>query len=197
MILAVEDQVGEAVARKLLAAVRPQLTVDVVLGRSGKGYLQTKARQLNRSARGLPVLILTDQDSSAECPGMLLDAWFGTRSPDAFFQVAVMEVEGWILADRRRASTMLGVSIERLPAKLDDVEEPKELLVGLARRSRHSLIRRELVPEAGSTAIVGPVYNARVSEFVERMWSPIDAARASGSLTRAIDRLNSRVFPNS
>jgi hypothetical protein len=189
VILAVEDAISESVGRKLIAAIRPDLSVSVVLGRQGKGYLQSRARELNRSATGLRVVVITDQDVAVDCPPSLLENWFGTRTPRALVRVATMEIESWVLADRFRIAAMLGVAAARLPLQLDDVPDPKELLVNTARRSRYSSVRRELVPSAGSTARVGPAYNLRIAHFVETAWDPKRAAPASASLERAIDRL--------
>ena len=47
-VLAVEDALGEAVSRRILAS--PGITVSQRLGLKGKNYLQSKARSLNQAA---------------------------------------------------------------------------------------------------------------------------------------------------
>ena len=64
MIVAVEDALSESVVRKLIAVTRPDINVSVVLGRQGRGYLQKKARDLDETARSVPVFILADLDQS-------------------------------------------------------------------------------------------------------------------------------------
>ena len=81
MLLAVEDAVSEAIARKLVASVRPDLRITAALGRQGSGYLRGRARELNRSAAAMRVLLLTDLDSRATCPADVIMSWFGTAVP--------------------------------------------------------------------------------------------------------------------
>jgi|SRR5262245_29504575 len=134
MIVAVEDVITEAIGRKLVATVRPDLEITAVIGHRGKGYLQSRARELNRSARSLDMLIITDLDSGSECAPDLRTRWFGNRAPHALFCVAVMEVESWVLADRQRVASMLGVSVDRIPRNTDAIPDPKQHIVSLARR---------------------------------------------------------------
>lgn len=101
-----------------------------------------------------------------------------------------MEIESWVLADRDRTATMLGVPVHRIPQQTDSIDQPKEFLVNLARRSRYSSVRQDLVPAPGSTAAVGAAYNPRLASFVAREWNPKDAAAASPSLARCIARLD-------
>jgi hypothetical protein len=80
-----------------------------------------------------------------------------------------------------------------LPADPDRLDDPKRELVSLARRSRRRFIRDDLVPREGSGRSVGPLYTARMTEFVEDRtagWQPDQALRVSDSLARCIRRLN-------
>ena len=72
-ILAVEDVLGEAVSIRILASLG--IVVSQRLGLKGKGYLQGKARNLNQTARGFAVFMLTDQDSPNQCPPQLIRSW--------------------------------------------------------------------------------------------------------------------------
>jgi hypothetical protein len=108
------------------------------------------------------------------------------------FRIAVRAIEAWLLADRERLATLLGVATNLLPGNPDEVGNPKTALVDLARRSRRRAIRDELVPRAGSGRAVGPLYTSRMIEFVEDTaagWRPEQAARQSDSLARCITRL--------
>lgn len=190
MIVASEDLLGEVVVRKLISVVRPDLRIGVALGNRGKGYLRAKAQDLNHTARSIPVFALIDLDVRQPCPADLLTAWLrGAPEANKLFRVAVMEVESWVLADRDRCSAFLGVPTHRIPTDTDALEQPKEFLVNLARRSRRREIREELVPSAGSIAPVGPAYNLRLSAFVTADWNPGSASPSSESLRRAIGRL--------
>jgi hypothetical protein len=190
MIAAVEDELSEAVLRRTLAVVRPDLAIWSVLSHRGSGYLRNRSRELNRTAAKVPVLVLTDLDDPAQCPPGLIADWLPIqRNPGLLIRVAVMEIESWVLAHRTATAPFLGVAERLIPIDTDGIPNPKEFLVGLARRSRLGSIRSDLVPRKGSTAHVGPAYNATLSQFVAAEWDPRAASKHSESLARTIDRL--------
>ena len=184
-LLAVEDALSESLARRLLSEAG--ISVSQVIGRKGNAYLRAKAPDLNRTARGFPVLLVTDLDDPTSCPPQLIEDWL--RGPPAealVFRVAVMEAESWVMADISAFSRFLGIRASLIPQPVDQVPNPKETLVNAARRSRSQSVRSDLVPAVGSTAVVGPAYNARLTEFVRDTWSPLRAADASPSLACAL-----------
>lgn len=92
VVLAVEDVLSEAVARRVLSSCG--VAVAQTIGLRGCGYLRRKASSLNRTALGFPVFMLTDLDSPGRCAGDLVDSWLGApRNPGFLFRVAVVEVE--------------------------------------------------------------------------------------------------------
>ena len=100
VILAVEDKLSEAIATKILEGLG--IDISQRLGLKGKGYLQSKAPNLNQTAKGFPVFMLTDQDVPSQCPPQLVQTWTkGERNIEFFLRVAVMEVESWVMADRK------------------------------------------------------------------------------------------------
>lgn len=188
MILAVEDRLSEAVSIKILTSLK--IEVSQILGLKGQGYLQQKASSLNLTAKGFPVFMLTDQDVPERCPPHLLDTWIpGQRNPEFFFRVAVMEVESWVLADRSGIATLLSIPLHRIPQRTDEILRPKEFLVSLARLSRKTQVREEIVPLFGATSKVGPGYNLRLGEFVRTRWNIQRASAVSASLRRTVARL--------
>ena len=187
-LLAVEDVLSEAVGRRMLSEI--SMAVSQPIGLKGSGYLKRKARDLNRTARGFPVVMITDLDNSSSCAPSLIDEWLRVPAEKAFmFRVAVLEVESWVMADKRAISRFLGISVSSIPHQVDEIENPKEMLVSLARASSSGSIRDDLVPPHGSTAKVGPAYNTRLVEFVRDVWDPRRAADVSPSLARALRAL--------
>lgn len=192
VILAVEDTLSEAVSTKILEYF--DLEIVNRIGFKGNPFLKEKARNLNRTARGFyNVFLLTDLDSPKNCPPKLIQSWVGAPLNSGFlFRVAVMEIESWIMADRRGIAEFLSVPINRIPHNTDEIEKPKEFLVSLARRSRKRTLRQELAPAQGATtAKVGPLYNTRFTEFVRDHWDLERAATVSVSLKRTMDRISS------
>ncbi len=190
MIVAAEDLLSMAVVRRLVDEIRPELTIHVSLPTRGRSYLEKKAASLNQTARTVPVFMVVDLDRPEPCPAELIASCLhAPPSPNLLFRVAVMEIEAWVLADRDHFAAFLGVPVHRIPRNADEIAQPKELVVNLARRSRHKDIREDLVPRPGGTASVGPAFNARLLAYVARQWDCRRAVHASPSLERAVERL--------
>ena len=155
-------------------------------------YLRSRANNWNAAAAaGTPILLLTDLDQHP-CPSGLIDDWLDfDRHPNLIFRVAVREVESWVLADREGFSGFFNISVANVPLQPDQIPDPKQVLVNLARSSRIRVLRDAVVPRRGSTAIQGPDYNACLGEFVRNHWNRNAAAESSPSLNRAWERLMS------
>ncbi len=188
VILAVEDELSEAISMKILSQFNIKIRHTII----GKGNvsLRQKAPELNRSANALNIFLLTDLDTPRNCPSTLIDSWIrGPKSPGFLFRVAVMEVESWLMADRMGFSDFLSIPIHRIPSPTDDILNPKEFLVSLARRSQRKSVRDALVPSQTTNLTVGIEYNILLSEFVHANWNSQNAAAVSPSLKRTLDRL--------
>ena len=189
VILAVEDRLSDAVATKILETFDAKIVKRI--GFQGKSDLERKTPELNRAANGITVFMLTDLDTPRECPPGLIRSWIrGTLNPRFFFRVAVMEVESWIMADRMGFSDFLSVPLHRIPSPTDNILNPKEFLLSLARRSKKKAVREALVPAQGATFSVGNEYNTLLSEFVRKHWNLERAASVSPSLKRTLDRIS-------
>ena len=188
VILAIEDRLSDAVATKILE----KFGIEIVerIGFQGKSHLERKTPEFNRAANGITVFMLTDLDSPRDCPPGLIRSWIkGSLNPKFFFRVAVMEVESWVMADRIGFAAFLSIPLHRIPSSTDDILNPKEFLISLARRSKRKTVREALVPTQGSTLSIGNQYNTLLSEFVQDHWNLERAATASPSLKRTLDRL--------
>ena len=189
VILAVEDRLSDAVATKILETFDVKIVKRI--GFQGKSDLERKTPELNRAANGITVFMLTDLDSPRECPPGLIRSWIrGSLNPKFFFRVAVMEVESWVMADRMGFADFLSIPLHRIPSPTDDILNPKEFLLSLARRSRKKTVREALVPAQGTTFSVGNEYNTLLSEFVQEHWDLKRAVTASPSLKRTLDRIS-------
>ena len=190
LIIAVEDVLSEAVIKRLLQDTERAFKPSTI-GLKGNTYLRAKARGLNRSAQGFPILMLTDLDDARSCAPSLITDWLGgdAKHDNFLFRVAVLEVEAWLLADRENLANLLDVPLVRLPLRPDDVADAKLEVLNLARASRSSTIRSDLLPQAQGTAQVGPNYNGRLTEFVQQTWNVEAARQLSDSLNRTYLRL--------
>ena len=94
------------------------------------------------------------------------------------------------MADRQAVSEFLAIPIDRIPRNTDEITDPKEFFVSLARRSRKTRLREALVPSRNDkSAKTGNEYNPRLIQFVRDHWNLERAASVSPSLKRTLDRL--------
>jgi hypothetical protein len=97
ILVAVEDQLSEAVALKMLAQSGRPFRVAQILRRDGAGYLKTRMQHFNRSARELPFFVLADLDSPKECPADKVRSWFGPQSRERNLIFRVHRTNAWVV----------------------------------------------------------------------------------------------------
>lgn len=191
LLVAVEDELSAAVMRKLIQATGRKFVISRIMNARGNGRLKADMAKFRTACHVLPHVVLTDLDQYA-CPPALLAAWKATALPPRLLlRIAVREVEAWLLADRDGIANFLSVAKNKVPQNPEAEADPKRTLINLARKSRRQRLAIELVPETGSSASIGPLYNARLSEFVNTSWDVERARMASPSLDRALSRLTS------
>ena len=185
----VEGPTDEAVARKLIATCGHEFGTGY--GKQGHNYLRQKASGFNTLAKyGNPILMLVDFiDTEFECPPEVLPEWLPSRNDKMLLRVVVRELESWLLADVKGLANFFGISEARIPRNPENLPDPKQVLVNLARRSRRRVIRDALVPHPNISAVVGPGYAAAIEEFVSRHWAIEAASERASSLERCVARL--------
>ena len=146
IILAVEDDLSESVARKLLCEAGYDNSQIRCTGKRGFGALHTKLGDLLAASKKFLVLLLVDLDLRA-CAPTLVSSWLGKREvPQTFlFRVAVREIEAWLLADRVAFAEFIGVPESRIERNTEEIADPKRKLLDLARRGKRG-IRAGLLP---------------------------------------------------
>ena len=188
LTLAVEDYLSEAVARKMLLQSDRNYCVTNCLGKKGFGYLKAKINVFNDASKTSPFFVLTDQDFG--CAPEKIKSWLdGSPNSNFIFRIAVMEIEAWVMADRNAFSEFLSISAEKLPYRMDELADPKQFLLERTKKSRKRILKDDIIPKPGSTAKVGPNYNARLTEFVINSWDVTRAIKHSESLNRAFSKL--------
>jgi len=185
----VEDELSSAVMRRLIATTGRNFMIDRMINVRGNGQIKSGIEKFRTSSYALPHVVLTDLDSYP-CPPALLDNWGAINLPPQFlFRIAVHEVEAWLLADREGIAEFLHVAVNKVPHAPEAEIDPKRTLINLARRSRKKRLAQELVPAPGSAAQIGPLYNARLCEFVNDRWNVEQAKLLADSLSRTLNRL--------
>ncbi len=187
--LAFEDPLHEAVLRKIVSQFG--FSVGRCFSRGGYGYIKANIKGFNQAARVTPFLVLVDLDRN-ECAPVLIKDWLPfPRHPNLLFRVAVREVESWLLGHRESLAKYLGVDKNKIPYQVDEIGDPKQFLINLARKSRFKRLRDAIVPRQGSTAQQGPDYDASLIKFVNDYWNVTKAAENSPSLQKTIKALAS------
>ena len=179
--------VDEAVLRRLLTQVGA--LAGPIYGRQGKQHLRQRLNGYNQAARFTPWVILIDLDHDETCAPPLRDSWLPTPAPYLCFRIAVHEIEAWLMADRERLAHFFSIARSRIPVEPEAVDEPKRIMVELARHSRRRAIREDMAPRPQSGREVGPAYSSRLIEFIESTssgWRPDVAAKSSDSLARSL-----------
>lgn len=191
LLLAVEDELSAAVMCKLVRATGRGFVITRIMNARGCGQLKAGMAKFRTACHVLPHVVLTDLDQYP-CPPALIAAWKAKAlPPQLLLRIAVREVEAWLLADRDGIANFLSVAKNKVPQDPEAEVDPKRTLINLARKSRKRRFSIELVPETGSSASIGPLYNVRLSEFVTTNWDVERARTASPSLDRALSRLAS------
>lgn len=193
--LGIEDVLSASIASRLVNEYIHGAEIVNTIGLRGNDYLRDRFRDLNQIAAYVgPVLILTDLDRPGGCPAELVEDWTQnfTPYPELLLRVAVLEIETWVMADRRSFASWLRIAQNRVPNRPEEVDDPKQTLIELARSSRKRDLRDGLVRSYRDGLFrPGPDYNALLSHFVEHFWEPEAARLITPSLDRAIVRISS------
>ncbi len=185
--LVFEDELSENVMGRIINAFHNKFEIAERYSGHGFGYLKSNIRGFNQASRVSPHFMLTDLDNYS-CPLDLINNWVNfTFNPNFIFRIAVREVESWLLADVEGLSEFFKVSEAIFPANPDQLPDPKNTLIQLAKRSRKRKIRDEVVPIPHAS--IGPNYNGCLAEFVSVHWNIRNAMARSESLKRTYLKL--------
>lgn len=184
LTVAVEGITDAAVVKKILKVAKREM--GPVHGQTGKHALDRQLGGFNNAARFAPWLVLRDFDSDAPCASALVQKLLPKPAAHMRLRIAVRSIEAWLMADTAAMSSFLGIQESLIPSSPESLPDPKRTLVDLAKKSRFSAIREDMVPAKGTSAKVGPGYTARLIEYARDHWRPRVAERNASSLKRCI-----------
>lgn len=197
-----EGQLEEDALIRLMAHSCPKIAIfDSLLERkipnretkaAGRDSLQKNIHRYRSAAAkaGQTYVILFDLEQDYPCAPDLLTKWnLAGVMPDNFIvNIAVRSTESWLMADRESVAQFLSVSRDLIPLKPDEIDHPKQTLIRLGRMSRRSKTRRAFASVTGESA--GSGYNSYMRDYIQNHWRIDNAADASPSLSRALERLH-------
>lgn len=186
--LLVEGIIDEIVGRKIIEFCGFQ--PGVVYGQQGWHYIRKKLLGFSESAKyGNPLLVLVDfMDTELPCPPAIT-GWIPQPHAQLILRAVVNEIESWLLADREAIAAYLRISVKHVPEFPEQIPDPKQTLVNLARHKSRRRLNRNLIPPQGTSGVVGPGYTTTMSEFVRNHWDVERAAANAPSLKRCVKRL--------
>lgn len=187
---AVEGDIDEAAARRI--AREQGIELSRVFGKAGKPMLVKRLHGYNRAAAREPWWVLLDLDQDAECAPPHLAELLPNPCRHMKLRIVVRAIEAWFLSDRAAFAKFFRVRLSLIPSAPEQLADPKQTVVDLARQSSSSRVRNSVVPRPGSGRKVGPGYAATMIEFAERHWDPSTAAASCNSLLRCRTRLPER-----
>lgn len=184
----VEGYTELAVTEKIFQSLG--VDIPTIANKRGGSAFWKDVPRLNRSATSIKIFGLVDLER-AFCPAELIERYLGHHLAAGFIlRIAVRMIESWLLADREAAAITLGVPVQKIPLQPDTVPHPKRHLIDLARRSSKASVRRALVPDPQSGALVGIGYRQFIERYVHKSWRPQVAAESSPSLRRALTKID-------
>lgn len=181
---AVEGSLDEAVVNRLILHVGGQ--PGTVYGKKGKEFLRGKIDAYNHAARHGPWIVLIDLDHERECAPPVRATWLPDPSGQMCFRVAVRSVEAWLMADADSLAAFIKIPRNRVPPDPETLDDPKQAMVNLARRSRFRDVRLDMEPRPKSGRTAGPAYTSRLIEYATNNWRPDVAAKRADSLRRTM-----------
>ncbi len=168
----------------MLQDTRRGFSIGTCYCRGGFGYLKKNIKHFNNAAKGTPFLVLTDLDQ-AECAPAMIKVWIScSLHSNLIFRVAVREVEAWVMAHRKAFADFLSIQEKMISCHPDDLNDPKQEIIKLAKKSRKRELREAIVPAQGSTSSIGPDYNGKMIDFIRKRWVVSEAAKCSPSLKK-------------
>lgn len=187
--LLVEGALDEYVGTRLIEHAGHQS--GTVYGKKGWGWIRGKVSGFSKTSRstGMNYLAIVDLAGPPEaCAPTLVASWLPHCEPSCILRVAVNEIESWLLADDQGISRFLGVPRNRVGISPDVLDDPKQHLINLARRSRKQ-VAKGIIPDSTLSSSEGRLYTANLSEFIRDSWDIELAISHSPSLRGCLGRL--------
>ena len=166
--------------------------------------VKAKIPNFNLLAETIPVILLTDLDEEP-CGPIGKSNLLGTivQKPNFVINIAVDEVEAWLMADKEGFARYFGIPIAQMPISTMQKMSGRKALpeISVSVKSSwlftHSLMQRSTHAERKAQVAVSPTdknckgkeYNTAVVPFIQNVWNPEVARVASDSLNRMIVRL--------
>lgn len=203
--ISAEDPVTKAIIERLLNFCSTNFKVFKEVPARGS-EIKNKIPTLNRLAKIMPVILLTDLDTTACAPKLKQELLNGeVQSANFLINIAIDEGEAWLMADRKGFARYIGVDETIIPQtsmqKMGGMKKVKEMTFDIKSSwmLTHQIINKaknaELREQISATgkATKGKEYNSAILPFIKNVWNIKEAMTNSDSLTRMVNRLRKLV----
>ena len=156
ILIAAEGDLDCAVISKLCSFSARRYIIDRQINAHGFGQLKAGMAKFHAASHAIPHVLLTDLDRY-NCPPALINDWSVNKNlPGLLFNIAVREVEAWLLADRDGIAAFLHIPPNKVTQYPENEPDPKQTLINLARRSKKKALCRRDCPCGGIFSIHRP-----------------------------------------
>ncbi len=194
-----EDELSGEVIKSIISQKKIHIELYPVFVNSSKtpsgfGYIKKNLFNFYKSSNDNQRFLLVVDSDNLPCAPALLESWnVPLDNPHFILQVAVREIESWILADIENFLSYFQIPqglLNKFPAIMDDIPDPKKFLIEIMNHSKNNQFKRFIIPAVGSSAKVGKAYNFYLIDFIKQKWKYKIAAEHSISLQRFIKKLD-------
>ena len=201
--IAGEDEATREVIVRIIKEYGHDLNILGSLPARGS-QVKSSIKKYNQLSQKYPVILLTDLDEEPCGPvgkeKLLRDV---QKSRDFVVNIAVDEVDAWLMADKDGFANYFGVPLSIMPNSVPQKMSGRKALPELSLPVKsswfitHQLMQHSTNAERKAQVEVSPKdknckgkeYNTAIVPFVRNVWNPEKARLASDSLNRMILRI--------
>ena len=189
-----EDEITHQIMLKIYELFGNCIAESRTIPCHGKGKIKKQIKAYINAAQYGNYFVITDLDNDFNCAPLLIKKWLsGSSTNQLIFRIAVHEIESWLLADKAGFAAFFSISENLIPPEPDNIIDPKQTVIALARRSKKREIRETIVP-IDDYMVNGPEYNAKFQYFVQNCWNINSARKNSPSLDKAIKAFEKIIY---
>ncbi len=182
-----EDILSEVTLCKIINSFN-RFNVIHKLGRTGCGDIIKNIEKFNSMSKRHHVIVMLDLDMKKNEQELIdyLHKKIKRKEEKLLFLIPVKEIESWFLADRKGLSSFLEISENKININPDELLDPKEKIITLAKDGKNPTTRTGIPPKKGAAAKVGISYNTLLKKYVTEFWSIERAKECSPSLNKTL-----------
>ncbi|MBN1927821.1 MAG: hypothetical protein JW798_18455 [Prolixibacteraceae bacterium] len=195
-----EDQAAREIIKRLLSFCSDDFNILMELPARG-GEIKKMLINYNTLSLKFPVILLMDLDDK-DCAPVIINQYFkgNIKNTQFILNIAIDEVEAWLMADRENFANYYRVPITSIPepklyrtikSSFYEMYFPYKSSLFMVKEiiplSKIKEFKEQMIPS--SNAKKGKEYNTALTPFIKNHWNIKNAMNHSDSLYRMINRI--------